>query len=40
MLLSADGTVEYYRSGYSLDNGLGIPGWKYSRPKATPTPAP
>jgi thiol-disulfide isomerase/thioredoxin len=34
VLLSADGTVEYYRSGYSMEKGLEIPGWKYTRPSA------
>jgi thiol-disulfide isomerase/thioredoxin len=38
VLLSADGTVEYYRSGYSLENGLDVPGWKYTRPPASPSP--
>ncbi|MDX2171447.1 MAG: redoxin family protein [Deltaproteobacteria bacterium] len=40
VLLGANGKVEYYRSGYSLEKGLDIPGWKYSRPPASPTPVP
>ena len=40
VLIGADGKVEYYRSGYSLEKGLEIEGWKYARPSPLPTRPP
>ncbi|MEO8602738.1 MAG: redoxin family protein [bacterium] len=38
VLIGADGKVEYYRTGYSLEKGLDIPGWKYARPAPAALP--
>jgi thiol-disulfide isomerase/thioredoxin len=31
VLIGADGTVQYYRSGYNAKKGLEIEGWKYNK---------
>ena len=36
VLIDADGTVQWYHSGYSAAAGLGIPGWTYSAAKSEP----